>query len=124
MPAREFVLLCVAIRPLYRLSIVRDRVSFGVGVRVSKLLRSNLNPSRRPNLTLTVTIGQPGGTLTRRVRRNVYTFNPPSEFKSQIEQCYHLQDTCYERRPSGNRRKLNYAIFNIYSCFDVIFSKS
>ena len=32
-----------------------------------------------------------------------------------------LQDTCYERRASGNRRKLNYAIFNIYTCFDVTF---
>ena len=41
---------------------------------------------------------------------------------SLVEQCYHLQDTCYERRASGNRRKLNYAIFNIYTCFYVISS--
>ena len=39
-----------------RLSIVRDRVSFWVRVRDSKLLRSNLNPNRRPNITLTLTI--------------------------------------------------------------------
>ena len=47
---------------------------------------------------------------------------PPSAFKSHREQCYHLQDTCYERRASGNIRTLNYAIFNIYTCFDVTFS--
>ena len=54
-----------------RLSIVRDRVSFWVRVRDSKLLRSNLNPNRRPNITLTLTIGQPGGRRTPGVRRPV-----------------------------------------------------
>ena len=53
---------------------------------------------------------------------SVDTLKPPNAFKSHIEQCYHIQDTCYERRASGNRRTLNYAIFNIYTCFDVKFS--
>ena len=54
--------------------------------------------------------------------RPVDNLKPPSTFKSHVEQCYQLQDTCYERRASGNRRKLNYVIFNIYTCFSLIFS--
>ena len=42
--------------------------------------------------------------------------NIPSASKSHLVQCYRLHDTCYERRAFGNRCKLNYAIFHIYTC--------
>ena len=35
--------------------------------------------------------------------------------------CYHVPDACFERSTPRSRRTLNYSIFNIYTCFDVIF---
>ena len=46
----------------------------------------------------------------------------PHTFTEYTEWCYHLRDTCFERRTSRNRSKLRYSMFNIYSCFDVIFA--
>ena len=48
----------------------------------------------------------------------------PRTFTEYTEWCYHLPDTCFERSTPRSRRKLKYSIFNIYTCFDVIFPPS
>ena len=35
----------------------------------------------------------------------------PRTFLEYTEWCYHLHDTCFERRASGNIRTLNYEFF-------------
>ena len=45
----------------------------------------------------------------------------PRTFSEYTELCHHLPDICFERRASGNRPKLRFSIFNIFSCFDEIF---
>ena len=45
----------------------------------------------------------------------------PRTFTEYTEWWYHLPDTCFERRTPRSSRKLKYSIFNIYTCFDVIF---
>ena len=49
---------------------------------------------------------------------HVDNLNLPRTFTEYTEWCYHLPDTCFERRASGNRLKLRYSIVNIYTCFD------
>ena len=45
----------------------------------------------------------------------------PRTFTEYTEWFYRLLYTCFESSTPRSRRKLNYSIFNIYICFDVIF---
>ena len=60
----------------------------------------------------------PGG---KTVPHPVDNLKLPRTFIEYTEWYYHLQDTCFERRASGNIRTLNYNVFNIYICYDVTF---
>ena len=45
----------------------------------------------------------------------------PRTFTEYTEWCYHLLDTCLERSTPRSKCKLKNSIFNIYTCFEVIF---
>ena len=60
----------------------------------------------------------PGG---KTVPSPVDNLKLPRIFSEYTECCYHLPDTCFERSTPRSRRSLKYSIFNIYTCFDVIF---
>ena len=60
----------------------------------------------------------PGG---KTVPRPVDNLKLSRTFTEYTEWCNHLPDTCFERSMPKSRRKLKYSIFNIYTCFDVIF---
>ncbi len=71
-----------------------------------------------PAIMVTWDMTAPGG---KTVPPPVDNLKLPRTFTEYTECCYHLPDSCFERRTPRSRLTLKYSIFNIYTFFDVIF---